>query len=634
MASSWTTDKSRDLYLINRWGKPYFDINKKGNLTCCPNPELDQVIDIKALVDDLHARGIEAPIIIRFNEILKSRIATLSNAFAKSIEDYGYKNRYRPVMPIKVNQQRHVVEEQVSSGQEFGLGLECGSKPELLVAIALLGGTDELLICNGYKDGEYIELALWAQKLGLNPHIVVDRFEELDLILQTAQKIGVEPNIGIRAKLSAKGTGKWQASSGDRSKFGLTTREMVHALDVLRDAGKLDCLKLLHFHIGSQITAIRAVKSSLREAAHTYSNLVDLGATNIQIVDVGGGLAVDYDGSQTNFHASMNYSTQEYANDVVSTLMDILDERGCPHPMIISESGRALVAHHSALIFNVLGANQMAGQYAKLIEPNEDDHTILHQMYEAYASLSKKNVQEIYNDAVTAKEESVTLYSHGVLDLKAKAQLDDCFWAILEKIQTLIKSLSFVPEDLQDLGKKMSDTYFCNFSLFQSLPDSWAIDHLFPITPIHRLNEEPTREAVLADLTCDSDGKIDQFIDLENVRDTIRLHELDRKPYYLGAFLVGAYQETLGDLHNLFGDTHVVHVSLDKKGKYRLEHLVQGDTVEEVLSYVEYDKKELVKNVRKLIENAVDDERITLKESAAFMRQFKDGMAGYTYLED
>lgn len=634
MKNNWNIDNSRDHYLINRWGRPYFDINHKGNLTCKPDPGQAQVIDIKALIDDLHARGIETPVVIRFNEILKSRIATISKAFAKSITDYKYKNRYRPAMPIKVNQQKHVVEEQVASGKEFGLGLECGSKPELLVAIALLGGTDELLICNGYKDREYIELALWAQRLGLNPHIVVDRFEELDLILKISKEIGVNPNIGMRAKLSAKGTGKWEASSGDRSKFGLTTRELVHAVDILKDAGKLDCLKLLHYHIGSQITAIRAVKSSLREAAHTYCNLMELGAKNIQIVDVGGGLAVDYDGSQTNFHASMNYSTQEYANDVVSTLMDIMDERQCPHPMIVSESGRALVAHHSALIFNVLGTSQMAGQYAKLIKPNEDDHAILHQMYEAYTSITKKNVQEIYNDAVAAKEESVTLYSHGVLDLTEKAQLDDFFWAILEKIQKLIALLSFVPEDLRDLGKKMADTYFCNFSLFQSLPDSWAIDHLFPITPIHRLNEEPTREAVLADLTCDSDGKIDQFIDLEDVRDTIRLHELDDKPYYLGAFLVGAYQETLGDLHNLFGDTHVVHVSLDAKGKCKLENIVQGDTVEEVLSYVEYDRKELTKSVHKLTENAVDSERITLKESASFMRQYKDGLAGYTYLED
>lgn len=635
MSKQWSKQESLEQYLIEHWGAPYFSVNSKGNMICqAGDGQSNHSIDLKALMDDLTKRGIEPPILVRFNDILKSRVNIIADAFSNSIKEYGYNSDYHCFMPIKVNQQRHVLEELIKHGEDRGLGLECGSKPELLAALALVKQKNLQLICNGYKDVEYIEIALSAQKLGLNPYLVVDRFEELELILTIAKRLGVKPNLGFRAKLSAKGAGKWLDSSGDRSKFGLTSGEMVRAIDILQERSMLDSLKLLHSHIGSQITNIRSVKNALREAAHLYCNLRELGAANLQIIDVGGGLAVDYDGSKTNFHASMNYSTQEYANDVVSTLQDICDENGAKHPTIVSESGRALVAHHAALIFNVLGSNEMAKSGTSLSAPVEDDHTVLHTMWEAYDSLSKKNMQEAYNDAVTAKEESVTLFGHGVIDLKTKAKIDDLFWAICKKIKNSLSTLSYVPEDLRDLSKKLSDTYFCNFSVFQSMPDAWAVNHLFPISPIHRLNEQPTQNAILADLTCDSDGKIDQFIDLRDVKDTIKLHKLNDKPYYLGVFLVGAYQETLGDLHNLFGDTNAVHVSLQPDGSYELEHLVAGDTVEEVLSYVEYDKNNLTKSVRKLAEQAVKSGKITLEESAAFMRQYKDGLSGYTYLEE
>ncbi len=635
MKSNWTVNDSADLYLISRWGAPYFSINASGHMTCAPTSQPSANIDMKELVDDLCRRGIQPPLLVRFNDILGSRVEVISNCFKKSIEDYGYKASYRSAMPIKVNQQRHVVEELVRHGHAFGLGLEAGSKPELLVAIALLKDADSLLICNGYKDVEYIETALHSQKLGLKPFIVMDRFEELAQVITSSKKLGVSPYIGLRAKLSSKGKGRWEDSAGDRSKFGLSAREMVRAIDMLKNADMLDCLKLLHFHIGSQIPSIRVVKTAAREAAHLYSNLRNMGCKNLDYIDVGGGLAVDYDGSQTDFHSSMNYSLQEYANDVISVMQDICDENEQPHPNIISESGRALVAHHAVLVFNMLGVSEMTNpDIENPTAPGEDDHNILHTMWEAYQSISHKSFQETHNDAIAAKEESVTLFSHGVIDLETKARVDDLFWVTCHNIWAAVKNMSYVPEDLEGLKKQLSDTYYCNFSVFQSLPDSWAIGHLFPVAPIHRLDEEPTREAIIADLTCDSDGKLDKFIDLRDVKDTLRLHKPNGSPYYLAAFLVGAYQEILGDLHNLFGDTNAVHVTLAKDGGYRLDHVVQGDTVSEVLGYVEYDRLDLIRRVRNASEKAVRDGHMTFEESAKFMRHYEDGLAGYTYLED
>lgn len=635
MKSNWTTQDSADYYLISRWGVPYFSINTAGNMTASPLGKDGGTIDMKELVDDLCRRGIQPPLLVRFDDILGTRIKALAGAFKNSIKEYGYQNKYISVMPIKVNQQRHVVEELLLQGQECDLGLEAGSKPELLVAMALMKKDQSLLVCNGYKDAEYIETALGAQTLGLTPMLVLDRFAELAMIVSIAKRMGVRPHIGVRSKLSTKGKGRWEESSGDRSKFGLSSREIVKAVEYLRSEDMLDCLELLHFHIGSQITSIRAVKNALREATHLYCNLRRMGCANLTHMDIGGGLAIDYDGSQTDFHSSMNYSLQEYANDVIGVAQEICDSNEEPHPTIISESGRALVAHHAVLIFNVLGVNEISSATnTPLAPPTDDDHSILHAMWEAMQSVSKKTYIEAYNDVLAAKEESVTLFSHGVIDLETKAKVDDLFWTTCQRILSTVRTETYVPEDLQALSKSLSDTYYCNFSVFQSLPDSWAVGHLFPIAPIHRLNEEPTKEAILADLTCDSDGKIDQFIDLRDVRNTLRLHKSNDKPYFLGAFLVGAYQEILGDLHNLFGDTNAVHVSMHPDGTYRLEHVVQGDTVSEVLSYVEYDRLDLVKRIRNAAELSVREGRMTLEQSAALMRTYEEGLSGYTYLED
>jgi arginine decarboxylase len=634
MKPNWTIQDSLEHYLISRWGQPYFSINNKGNLICQPNPDSLGTIDLKELIDDLKKRGIKPPLLIRFNDILAAQVRLLSQAFKKSIDDYKYNATYRSVMPIKVNQQRHVVEQLVEHGSAFHLGLEAGSKPELLVAMALLKREHGLLICNGYKDEDYIETALHAERLGIKTVLVLDRFAELSMVIAVSKRLGIKPRIGLRAKLAARGKGRWVESSGDRSKFGLSIREIMHTVETLKAEGMIDCLNLLHFHIGSQITTIRSIKNAMREAAHLYCGLRRIGCTALDHIDVGGGLAVDYDGSQTNFHSSMNYSMQEYANDVVSVMQDICDETSEPHPHIVSESGRALVAHHAVLIFDVLGVNELGIKDEALInKPKEDDHTILHSMYEAYSSVSAKNAQECFNDVVTAKEESVALFSHGVIDIEARAQIDELFWATCKKILKTTQGQQYVPEDLSKLTKMLSDTYYCNFSVFQSIPDAWAVGHLFPLMPIHRLHEEPTQEAILADLTCDSDGKIDQFIDLRDVKKTLRLHKLSEdNNYYLGAFLVGAYQETLGDLHNLFGDTNAVHVSLGEDGRYLLEHVVVGDTVSEVLSYVEYDRLDLVRRVRDSAELAVRRGEISFEQSAELMKRYEEGLSGYTYL--
>lgn len=641
----WSVQDSVELYHTRSWGAPYFGVNARGNLTVMPRgktgPDGEGEIDLKELVDDLCRRGIGAPILLRFNDILEAQVGDLSNAFVTSIREYGYKGAYRGVMPIKVNQQRHVVEELVRAGQRYNLGLEAGSKAELLIALALLDGNNGFLVLNGYKDSEYIETALHAQKLGLNPVLVLDRFAELELVVQLARVHGVRPNIGVRARLSSKGAGKWQESSGERSKFGLSASEICRAVEFLKQHDMLDCLRLQHFHIGSQITSIRSVKDAIREATRVFQDLRRMGANNLEFIDVGGGLAVDYDGSKTNFHSSRNYSNQEYANDIVSAIQDTCDKPSdggepLPHPTIITEAGRALVAHHAVLVFNVVGTNAMASPRVQdELKPAPEEHASVHSMWEAYQGVTNKNFQESYNDAVTLKDEAETLFGAGVIGLRTRARIEDLFWAVCERVAKTIESLDYVPEDLAGLKKLLSDTYYCNFSVFQSLPDSWAVDQLFPIVPLHRLDQEPTREAILADLTCDSDGKVDSFIDLRDVKPTLRLHTTNGQPYFLGAFLVGAYQETLGDLHNLFGDTNVVHVGLPESGRgYRLEHVVEGDRVSDVLSYVEYDRNELVRRVRQTAEAAVRAGRISFEESAAFMRRYEEGLAGYTYLED
>ena len=626
----WTVRDSLELYNVTAWGAGFFTVNEKGHVEVRPRGEQGPGIDLLDLVQDLNQRGLRTPLLVRFSDILASRVRGLCAAFSRAISDYGYKGGFRGVYPIKVNQQRHVVEEIVEYGAVEKVGLEAGSKPELLIALAILDTPGALIICNGYKDRAYIETALLAQRLGRTPIIVVDRFRELDLVIKISRDLGIRPHIGMRARLTTKGAGKWIESTGDRSKFGLTAVEIVEAVDLLRGEDMLDCLELLHFHIGSQITAIRAHKDALREASRVFVGLHQMGAKP-RMVDVGGGLGVDYDGSQTNFHSSMNYSVQEYANDVVAAIQEACDKEQIPHPDIVTEAGRAMTAHHSVLIFDVLGVHEMLS--GKPPEPvAEEDHKVLKDLAEIWTSISQKNVQEAYHDSLQLKEEAAELFSLGYLDLRARARVERLFWDCCEKILRIVRELPYVPDDLEPLEKGLADTYYGNFSVFQSAPDHWAVKQLFPIMPIHRLEERPTHRGVFADLTCDSDGKIDKFIDQRDVKDVLELHAINGQPYYIGVFLVGAYQEILGDLHNLFGDTDAVHVRLGEDGRYEVEHVVEGDVVTEVLQYVQYDKGTLIEKVRRTIEVAMRAGQISLEDSARLRRHYEQGLQEYTYL--
>ncbi len=626
---AWTVKDSAELYNVDGWGHGFYSINAAGHVEVAPAGPGSPRIDLKELVDDLRSRGLNLPILIRFSDVLKTRVQQLNEAFRQAIADNDYRGSYKGVYPIKVNQQRHVVEELVEYGRPYHLGIEAGSKPELLVALALQDNPEALILCNGYKDRAYIETALLAQKLGRQVIITMDRLGELDAILAASRDLGIRPTIGVRARLSTRGAGKWVESTGDRSKFGLTSSEIVNAVERLRSAEMLDCLQLLHFHIGSQISAIRAIKDALREASRIFVELHSLGA-NMRFIDCGGGLGVDYDGSRTNFHSSVNYTLEEYAADVVSEIAEACRQKGVPHPDIVTESGRALVAHHSVLVFNVVGtAEMLLGQIPESLGENE--HRVIEQLYETYAGVTRKNFQEAYHDALQLKEEATYAFNLGVLDLKGRSRVEQLFWATCEKILKIVRDLPYVPDELESLERHLSDTYYCNFSLFQSIPDHWAVRQLFPTLPIDRLDQAPSRRAVLADLTCDSDGKIDQFIDLKDVRHFLDVHPLNGEPYYIGCFLVGAYQEILGDLHNLFGDTDAVHVRLDGDD-YRVEHVVEGDSVSEVLSYVQYSKNNLVSRVRQAVEVALREKRLTLAESGRLMRRYEEGLAGYTYL--
>jgi len=614
---------------VDGWGKDFFSINDAGHVQVTPQGTGKGAIDLKELVEDLKSRGCNLPLLIRFSDILKFRIEQLFGAFTAAIAEHDYKGRFRGVYPIKVNQQRHVVEELVEYGAPHGLGIEAGSKPELLVALALHENPDAYILCNGYKDKAFIETALLAQKLGRQVIITVDRAQEIDTIISCSRELDVRPVIGVRARLSTKGAGKWVESTGDRSKFGLTTGEMVDAVEKLRKEGMLDCLQLLHFHIGSQITAIRAIRDAMREASRIFVELHMMGA-NMRVIDCGGGLGVDYDGSQTNFHSSVNYSLAEYARDIVSEISEACTAKGVPHPDIVTESGRALVAHHSVLVFNVLGSNEiLPGQAPELV--GADEHRIIQQLYETYMNVSIKNFQEAYHDALQLKEEAVSAFTLSVLGLRERARVEQLFWAVCERILKIVRDLPYVPDDLESLEKQLTDTYYCNFSLFQSMPDHWAVNQLFPAMPIERLDQQPTRRAILADLTCDSDGKIDKFIDLRDVKHFLPLHALTGETYHIATFLVGAYQEILGDLHNLFGDTDAVHVKLAEDG-YSVQHVVEGDSVTEVLSYVQYNKEDLIARVRRAVEVALREKRLTMAESGRLMKRYEEGLEGYTYL--
>lgn len=627
----WTIQDALELYDVHAWGSGFFTINRNGNVEVRPRGDRGPGIDMGELVTYLRGRGLHLPLLVRFSDILATRMRELSQCFEAAIEEHQYTGRHRAVYPIKVNQQRHVVQEVIDFGRRHGVGLEAGSKPELLAILPIADNPDSLIVCNGYKDRAYMEIALLAQKLGRTPIIVLDRFHELELALQVASELEIRPHLGVRAKLSARGAGRWVESGGDRSKFGLTADELLLTVDELKRRGMLDCLELLHFHVGSQVTSIRAIREAAQEATRFYVGLVESGA-GLRYLDVGGGLGVDYDGSQTNFQSSMNYTNTEYARDIVATVVEACDEKNVAHPDLITETGRAMVAHHSVLVFNVLGVNEVLPQSAPPV-PTEKDHKVLHNLHETHQSITRKNVIEAYHDAVQAKEEALTLFNLGYLDLKSRGRCERLFWACCARILKLVREMDYVPEELETLERAMADTYYGNFSVFQSAPDHWAVKQLFPVMPLHRLDEKPTRRGVFADLTCDSDGKVAQFIDRHDVKNVLELHPPNGSPYYIGIFLVGAYQEILGDLHNLFGDTDAVHVRLGEADRIEIEHLVEGDSVEEVLGYVQFSKPELVERARRAIEVALREGRISVEESARLRRRYEEGLSGYTYLD-
>ncbi len=625
----WTTVDAGEVYDVASWGKGYFSVGANGHLWVHPSKDPARSIDLLELVEKLELRGIYLPILIRFAEILKHRLGELHQAFQSSIAEHGYKGKYCCVYPIKVNQQRQVVEEVFKFGRPYHFGLEAGSKPELLAVLAI-ADNETPIICNGFKDDEYIEMVMLAKKIGRQIIPVVEKYTELDLILKHSQRVGVRPEIGLRVKLASKGSGRWKSSGGYRSKFGLTVTEALQALQQMKSVGMEDCLKLLHFHLGSQITNIRQIKGAVIEAARVYVDLKRSGA-GLDFLDVGGGLGIDYDGSQTDFESSVNYTLQEYANDVVYHIQNVCDEAEVPHPTIITESGRAIAAYHSVLVFNVVG---VSGFGDDSFDPVPDDaEQPLIDLQEAYKSLSSKNLLESFHDAQQSLDSALNLFSLGYLPLAQRSQVEKLYWAICRRIHKMAKELEYYPEELEPLDGMLSDTYFCNFSLFQSMPDSWAVKQLFPIMPIHRLNEMPTRSGVLGDISCDSDGKIDQFIDRRDVKKTLPLHAFNGEPYLLGAFLVGAYQEILGDLHNLFGDTHAVHVSLGENGDVVLDTVVKGDTVREVLDYVQFNSKALLEEFRRDVETALREGKIGYEESGRLLRFYEDGLNGYTYLE-
>src|SRR5271156_1060922 len=628
-ADRWTTAEAAELYDVASWGKGYFSVEPNGHVWVRPDKDPARGIDLKELVDNLQLRGISLPILIRFGEILKHRLGEVHQAFQNAIAEHNYKSTYCCVYPIKVNQQRQVVEEVFEYGRKYKFGLEAGSKPELLAVLAI-ADNETPIICNGFKDDEYIEMAMLAKKIGREIIPVVEKYTELDLILKHSARVGVRPVIGLRIKLASRGSGRWKSSGGYRSKFGLTVTEGLRALEQLKALGMEDCLQLLHFHLGSQITNIRQIKAAVIEAARVYVELKRSGA-GLNYMDVGGGLGIDYDGSQTDFESSVNYTLQEYANDVVHHIQNVCDEAEVAHPVIISESGRAVAAYHSVLVFNVVG---VSGFGDDSFDPVPDDaEQPLIDLQEAYKGLSSKNLLESFHDAQQSLDSALNLFSLGYLPLAQRSQAETLYWAICKRLHRMAKELDYFPEELEGLDGMLSDTYFCNFSLFQSMPDSWAVKQLFPIMPIHRLNEMPTRSGVLGDISCDSDGKIDQFIDRRDVKRTLPLHPFNGEPYLLGAFLVGAYQEILGDLHNLFGDTNAVHVSLGPGGDVILDSVIRGDTVREVLDYVQFNAKALLEAFRRDVEAALRDGKIGYEESGRLLKFYEEGLNGYTYLE-
>lgn len=627
----WRIEDSEELYNISGWGVNYFSINEKGNVAVTPRKD-GVSVDIKELIDELQLRDIEAPVLLRFPDILDNRIEKISTCFKIAAEEYGYQAQNHIIYPIKVNQMRPVVEELVSHGKKFNIGLEAGSKPELHAVIAINTDPNSLIICNGYKDESYIELALLAQKMGKRVFIVVEKLNELPLIMRIAKRIKIVPNIGIRIKLASSGSGKWEESGGDVSKFGLNSSELLEALSFLEKNNMQESLRLIHFHIGSQVTKIRRIKTALREASQFYVQLHQMGF-NVEFVDIGGGLGIDYDGTRSAMsESSVNYSIQEYVNDSISTMVDAANKNELPHPNIITESGRSLTAHHSVLVFEVLETATLP-EWSENEEITDEDHELVRELYKIWDDLTQRSMLEAWHDAQQIREESLDLFSLGLLDLKTRSQVERLYFSIAREVYQMAGRMKHSPDELKQLSKLLPDKYFCNFSLFQSLPDAWAIDQIFPIIPIHRLDEKPDRTATLQDITCDSDGKIDNFIPSNNQTSCLPVHSLKKtESYYLGVFLVGAYQEILGDLHNLFGDTNAVHVAVDKEG-YKIEQMIDGETVAEVLDYAQYNAKKLVRTVETWVTTCVKQGSITVEEGKEFLSNYRSGLYGYTYLE-
>jgi arginine decarboxylase len=631
--NGWSIEDSRELYGVRNWGHSYFDVSEKGEVVVrLRTTEAAADLSLMDIVAGIKARGLALPVLLRFSDILDSRVSLLNESFAKAIREVGYRGQYRGVYPIKVNQQEQVVEEITLFGKRYHHGLEAGSKAELTAALAFMQDPEGFIICNGYKDEEFIDLALNALKMGIQTIIVIEMPTELPLVLDRAAKIGVRPRIGIRARLSTRGTGRWNESSGDRSVFGLNTAQIIDAVDELRHREALDCLHMLHCHVGSQIPSIRVIRQGIAEAMRIYADLIKEGAT-MGVLDVGGGLAVDYDGSHTNFESSSNYTLDEYCADVVEVIMQTADEAGVQHPTIITESGRAVVAYYSVLLFNIMDVCRLETHPPPETLP-KGSHELLKNLFDVIQQLSRKNLQECYNDAVYYRDEIRELFAHGSISLREQALAEQIFWGVVLRIAREVRELKYVPEELRGLDAVLSDVYYGNFSVFQSLPDVWAIDQLFPVMPIHRLLERPRRNAIIADCTCDCDGKLDRFIDLHDVRQSLPVHEFDpNQEYILGVFLVGAYQETLGDLHNLFGDTNIVSVRLGNDGQIAFAGEIQGDSVADVLSYVEYDPKVLVERFRNLAEDAVQKGRISPEERRTILDAYQNSLRGYTYFE-
>lgn len=627
----WRIEDSAEIYNISGWGLKYFSINEKGHVQVTPREDCAPV-DLKDVIDELRIRDVSAPMLLRFPDILDNRIQKISSCFKKAAEDYHYEGQNYIVYPIKVNQMCQVVEEIVSHGNKYNIGLEAGSKPELHAVLAVNTHSNSLIVCNGYKDEDYVELALLAQKMGRRVYLVVEKLNELKLIADVAKRLNITPNIGMRIKLSSSGSGKWEESGGDVSKFGLNSSELLDALSLLERNNMMDSLKLIHFHIGSQITKIRRIKNALREAMQFYVQLTKLGF-NIDFVDIGGGLGVDYDGTRSSFgENSMNYSIQEYVNDSVSALVDVCVKNGLRQPNIITESGRSLTAHHSVLIIEVLETTQLP-IWNDNEEIEDNAHELTRELYNIWDRINPTTMFEDWHDALQIREEALELFSLGLLDLRTRAQIEKLFWSVARDVNDLTRSMKHPPEELKKVDKMLPEKYFCNFSLFQSLPDSWAIDQVFPIIPISRLDEKPTRRCTIQDITCDSDGKINRFVSPQGMSYSLPVHPLKQNDhYYIGVFLVGAYQEILGDLHNLFGDTSAVHITVNDEG-YSIEQIIDGEPVADVLDYVEYNPKKLVRNLEAWVSKSMKQGVITPEEGRQFLNNYKSGLYGITYLE-